>query len=92
MSFCRGGVRFIWRGTYYLDNRYRGGQYYRDNNDLGVLFIWGYHLDVTPAYKSATGDPQFLTQNECDSSPSDHQFFMTDHLMGNLFLTSLQNG
>ena len=34
------------------------------------------------AYKSATGDPRFLVQNECDSSPFDHQSILTkDHFM-----------
>ena len=34
------------------------------------------------AYKSATGDPLFLMQNECDSSPFDHQaILMKDHFM-----------
>ena len=34
-------------------------------------------------YKSATGDPPFLMQNECDSSPFDHLLIlMKDHFMG----------
>ena len=34
-------------------------------------------------YKSATGDPPFLMQNECDSSPFDHQsILIKDHFMG----------
>ena len=35
------------------------------------------------AYKSATGDPPFLVQNECDSSPFDDQLIlMKDDSMG----------
>ena len=34
------------------------------------------------AYKSATGDPTFLVQNMCDSSPFDHQsILMKDRFM-----------
>ena len=34
------------------------------------------------AYKRATGDPTFLVQNECDSSPFDHQsILLNDHLI-----------
>ena len=34
------------------------------------------------AYKSDTGDPPFLVQNECDSSPFAHQsILMKDHSM-----------
>ena len=29
------------------------------------------------AYKSATGDTPFLVQNECDSSPFNHQSFLS---------------
>ena len=33
-------------------------------------------------YKSATGDPPFLVQNECDSSPFDqHSILMKDNFM-----------
>ena len=33
-------------------------------------------------YKSATGDPSFLMQNECDSSVFDHQsILMEDHFI-----------
>ena len=38
------------------------------------------------AYKSSTGDPPFLLQYECDSSPFDHQSILMkcrkDHFMG----------
>ena len=35
------------------------------------------------AYKSDTGDPLFLLQNECDSSPFGYQSILTkDHFMG----------
>ena len=36
------------------------------------------------AYRaSATGDPPFLVQNECNSSPFDHQpILIKDHFMG----------
>ena len=35
------------------------------------------------AYKSATGNPLFLLQNECDSSLFDHQsILMMDHFTG----------
>ena len=33
------------------------------------------------AYKSATGDPPFLMQNECDSSPFDHQSILIKDLL-----------
>ena len=34
-------------------------------------------------YKRATGDPPFLVQNECDSSPFDYYpILMKDHFMG----------
>ena len=32
---------------------------------------WGW-----PTIKSATGDPPFLMQDECDSSPLDHQLIL----------------
>ena len=51
------------------------------------------------AYKSATGDPPFLVQNKCDSSPFDRQsILMKDHFIGTAklfempFPTFLNNG
>ena len=41
------------------------------------------------AYKSTTGDPLFLMQNECDSSPFDHQsVFMKVYFMGTANIVS----
>ena len=35
------------------------------------------------AYKSTTGDPLFLEQNDCNSSPFDHHSVLTkDHFIG----------
>ena len=53
-----------------------------------------------PTSQSATGDPLFLTQKECHSSPFDHQSkLMKDHFMGtitsfeiSIFFTFLNNG
>ena len=53
-----------------------------------------------PTSQSATGDPLFLTQNECHSSPFDRQSkLMKDHFMGtitsfeiSIFFTFLNNG
>ena len=51
------------------------------------------------AYKRATGDPPFLIQNECDSSPFDHQSILMKDLRGTsiyclniFFFTILNNG
>ena len=40
MSFWRGYVLYG-GGTYYLDNSYRVGQYYIDNNDRGYILYRG---------------------------------------------------
>ena len=43
-------------------------------------------------YKSATGNPPFLVQNECETSPFDHQsILMKVHFMGTVLEIVVSN-
>ena len=57
------------------------------------LYVWSYRLGWVEistwrrwtglVYQRATGDPPFLMQDECDTSPFNHQSsLMADHFMG----------
>ena len=49
---------YVYDGCHhYLDNDDRGGNYQLDNNDQGVGIIWGYLLNVTPAWRNRKWQP-----------------------------------
>ena len=60
-----------------------GSSFYTFGLILGWVEIRKWRRWAELAYKSVTEDLPFLVQNECNSSPFDHQStLIKDHLMG----------